>query len=173
MILIWLAVATLMTAVPEASAQSSPAEAATPSAASQALAAFDPLIGKTWRGASLNAVDAIDEVRFERILNGHAIRSTHSVNGGVYAGETLITWDAAQNRLVSFYATTGGFYTTGTIVVRGPGAFDFDQVVHGLPDLPGVRATTSFENGVYRIRSRHLIKGEWVDTGGFDYRAVP
>ncbi|WGM48182.1 hypothetical protein KOAAANKH_03078 [Brevundimonas sp. NIBR10] len=172
MILIWLAATALMTAAPGASTQSSPAEAAAPSAAAQALAAFDPLIGKTWRGASLNAADTIDEVRFERILNGRAIRSTHSVNGGVYAGETLITWDPAQNRLVSFYATNGGFYTTGTIAVRGPGTFEFDQVAHGLPDLPGVRATTTFENGVYSIRSRHLIKGEWVDTGGFDYRVV-
>lgn len=138
-----------------------------------ALAAFDPLIGRTWRGASVSDVNVVDELMFERVAGGHAIRSLHSLNDGAYVGETLIAFDAGQRRLVTFYATNGGFYTTGTMSVQGPGAFAFDQVVHGLEGVSEVRATTTLEDGVYRIRSQHRINGDWVDTGGFDYRPVP
>lgn len=144
-------------------------ETAGATAQADALAAFDPLIGR-WRGASITDPSVVDELSFERAAGGGAIRSFHAVGGGAYAGETLITFDKASGGLISLYATNGGFHTTGTVEVRGPGAFVFDQTVHGLDGVTGVRATTEMADGVYRIRSEHLIGGSWVDTGGFDYR---
>ena len=138
----------------------------------EALAAFDPLVGGVWRGASISDPAIIDELTFERVAGGQAIRSIHSVNGGAYTGETLIVFDPGPKLLTSFYATNGGFYTTGTAEARGPGRFVFDQVVHGLDGVEAVQATTAYENGVYSIRSRHRVRGEWVETGGFDYRRV-
>lgn len=150
--------------------QAAPAE---PTAAEAALAAFDPLLGRTWRGASITAADVIDEVRFERTAGGQAIRSVHSAAGGAYQGDTLIALDPDTGGLVSFYATSGGFYTTGTVKVLGPGRFEFEQQVHGLESVAEVRAQAELVDGVYRIRSQHLINGAWVETGGFDYHPVP
>lgn len=157
-------------------AQDAPAPAAAraaPTPTEQALAAFDPLMGKTWRGASITDANVTDEVRFERTAGGQAIRSTHSAAGGAYQGDTLIAFDPDKGGLVSFYATSGGFYTTGTVKVLGPGAFEFEQVVHGLDGIEAVRAQTTLTDSVYRIRSQHQINGAWVETGGFDYRPVP
>ena len=144
-----------------------------PPPAETALAAFDPLLGKTWRGPSITAGNIIDEVTFERTAGGGAIRSVHAVNGGAYTGDTLITFDPDRGELVSFYVTNGGFYTTGTVKVLGPGRFEFDQQVHGLDGIEQVRAQAELADGVYRIRSQHHINGEWVETGGFDYRPGP
>jgi hypothetical protein len=157
-------------------AQDSPAPTpvqAAPTPAEQALAAFDPLIGKTWRGVSITAPGVVDEARFERTAGGQAIRSTHSAAGGAYQGDTLIAFDPDTGGLVSFYATSGGFYTTGTVRVLGPGTFEFEQIVHGLDGIEAVRARTTLIDDVYRIRSEHRINGAWVAAGGFDYRPVP
>jgi hypothetical protein len=144
-----------------------------PSRAETALAAFDPLLGRSWRGVSITDAGVVDELRFEGTAGGQAIRSVHSVNGGAYNGDTLIAFDAASGQLASFYATDGGFYTTGTVRVLGPGAFEFEQTVHGLASLDQVRTRTEMVDGVYRTRSQHHRNGEWVDAGGFDYRPLP
>lgn len=146
---------------------------AEPTRAETSLAAFEPLLGKTWRGASITASEIIDEVRFERTAGGQAIRSVHSAAGGAYAGDTLIALDPDSGELVSFYVTSGGFYTTGTVKVLGPGRFEFEQQVHGLDGIEAVRAQTELTDGVYRIRSQHRINDAWVETGGFDYHPVP
>ncbi|RZJ01070.1 MAG: hypothetical protein EON90_04830 [Brevundimonas sp.] len=163
----------LWTPVQGQDAPAPPPAHAAPSPAEAALAAFDPLLGKTWRGASITNAGVIDEVRFERTAGGQAIRSTHSAAGGAYQGDTLIAWDPDASGLVSFYATSGGFYTTGEVKVLGPGAFEFEQDVHGLAGIEAVRAQTTLTDGVYRIRSQHQINGAWVETGGFDYSPVP
>ena len=80
------------------------------------LEPFRPLLGKTWKGdlkESGSDVVKTDISRWERALNGEAVRTVHSVNNGEYGGETLIIWDAAQKKLIYFYFTTAGFRTTG------------------------------------------------------------
>lgn len=165
--------ALLLWTAPAVAPQEPPPPSAHVAADDALLAAFDPLVGQIWRGASITDPGVIDEITFERTAGGRAIRSVHTVNGGVYAGDTLITFDRPSGQLISFYATNGGFYTTGHIRVLGPGQFEFLQVVHGLDGVTEVRAQTTLTDGVYRIRSQHLINGEWVETGGFDYRPIP
>src|SRR5688572_30209681 len=66
------------------------------------LKPFAPLLGKTWKGefkASTPEKPVFDVARWERALNGRAIRVLHSVNEGVYGGETLIIWDAKKKTL--------------------------------------------------------------------------
>lgn len=166
-----VAAALLWAPVTAQDAQTPALAQATPAAT--ALAAFDPLIGNVWRGASITDANVTDDIRFERTAGGQAIRSTHSAAGGAYQGDTLIAFDPDAGGLVSFYATSGGFYTTGTVKVLGPGTFEFEQVVHGLDGIEAVRAQTTLTDGVYRIRSQHHINGAWVETGGFDYRPAP
>ncbi len=81
------------------------------------LAQFEPFVGHTYRGEF--APDdkgnvAIDVSRWERILDGRAIRISHSLNDGDYAGESLIFWDAKAQSIGFFYVTNAGFQTNGT-----------------------------------------------------------
>src|SRR5262245_37959733 len=93
-----------------ASAQDAAAPLAEP------LKAFAPYVGKTWRGEFVNAKKpTVDVARWERALNGQAIRTLHSVNDGAYGGESIIMWDAKKNSLVYWYFTTAGFRTEGTM----------------------------------------------------------
>ena len=72
-----------------------------------------PLLEKTWKGTfkdSKPGKPTIDVQRWERALNGQAVRILHSINDGAYGGETLLIWDE-QRRIISFYYfTTDGYY---------------------------------------------------------------
>src|SRR6478672_8131434 len=77
-----------------------------------------PLLDKTWKGAFKNSKPenpTVDISRWERALNGSAVRILHSINDGVYGGESLIVWDAKQQQIAYYYFTTAGFMTTGTM----------------------------------------------------------
>lgn len=81
------------------------------------LASFEPFVGHTYRGEF--APDekgnvAVDVARWERILDGRAIRISHSLNDGDYAGESLIFWDAKAQSIGFFYVTNAGFQTQGS-----------------------------------------------------------
>ena len=79
---------------------------------------FAPLLGKTWKGEFKDSTPEkplFDVARWERALNGKAVRVLHSVNDGIYGGETIITWDAAKKSLVYWYFTTAGFRTEGAM----------------------------------------------------------
>ena len=81
------------------------------------LAPFRPFLAKTWRGEFKDPKPdhpMADVSRWERALNGKAIRILHSVNNGEYGGESLIFWNAEQNEIRYYYFTTAGYYTTGT-----------------------------------------------------------
>jgi len=106
------------------------------------LEPFRPLLGKTWRGEFKNSRPdrpMIDVVRWERALNGKAIRVLHSVNDGAYGGESIIRWDKDAQKIVYNYFTTAGFTTTGTMTVEG-------QKFIGLEKVSGT-------NGVTEVRS--------------------
>src|SRR5690349_7233484 len=48
-----------------------------------------PLLGKTWKGVfdgSTAEKPTVDIARWERVLNGQAVRLLHSINQGVYGG---------------------------------------------------------------------------------------
>src|SRR5262245_6468739 len=71
-----------------------------------------PLLEKTWKGAFKNSTPekpVVDVMRWERALNGKAVRLLHSVNDGAYGGETIITWDARKEQVTYHYFTTAGF----------------------------------------------------------------
>ncbi|PYL41545.1 MAG: hypothetical protein DME29_10475, partial [Verrucomicrobia bacterium] len=55
-----------------------------------------PLLEKTWKGTFKDSKPdkpTVDVQRWERALNGQAIRILHSINDGAYGGETLLIWD--------------------------------------------------------------------------------
>src|SRR2546425_11963540 len=80
------------------------------------LEPFRPFLGKTWKGYFKDSTlekPQMDVARWERALNGKAVRVVHSVNNGVYGGESIILWDDKKKSLVFYYFTTADFYTTG------------------------------------------------------------
>src|ERR1700728_4295422 len=85
------------------------------------LAPLEPLLGKTWKGTFKNSTPdkpIVDVARWERALNGPAVRQVHSINSGVYGGETLFIWDDKKQTIAYYYFTTEGFTTTGTLRVK-------------------------------------------------------
>lgn len=136
-----------------------------------AYAPFEVMVGKTWRGQGTGPDKAEDIQRWEWAVGGHAVRIIHSVNGGVYAGETLIFRDKDSGNYIFHYFTTGGFHTTGVIRPTGAGAFEMDEAIHGVKGLEALKSTGVLgADGVYRTRAKMEKNGQWVEVGGFDYR---
>jgi hypothetical protein len=125
-----------------------------------------PLLGKTWKGTfkeSTPEKPMHDVARWERALNGQAVRALHSVNDGMYGGETLIIWDFARNSLVYYYFTTAGFHTTGSMTVDG-GKFTSRETVSGnAQGITEVEAVTELlPDGTMRTTATYLKDGQKV-----------
>jgi hypothetical protein len=141
------------------------------------LAPLKPLAGKTWRGvfpSSTPEKPVVDVSRFEVALNGQAIRSLHSINDGAYGGESLMVWDKDKQSVVFYYFTTGGFYTTGTILAQ-EGGFATHENVKG--DADGVtEVKTTFRvlaDGRLHVHSEYLKQGKWVEGRDMHYVEAP
>src|SRR5277367_4106973 len=70
------------------------------------LAPLQPLLGKTWKGTFKNSKPdhpVIDVAHWERALNGQAVRQVHSINSGVYGGETMFVWDEKKQAVAYYY----------------------------------------------------------------------
>lgn len=164
----FLVVTTVLAGVCVATAQDQLAEQLQP---------FAPFIGKTWRGEMNTSPDGkqtVDISRWERALNGQAIRILHSINNGEYGGESLMFWDREKESVVFYYFTTAGFYTTGTVSFED-GKFVSHEVVSGNDD--GVTEVKSvgeiLPDGRLRNSAQYLKNGEWVDGHSFIYVEDP
>ncbi|MBL9139093.1 MAG: hypothetical protein JNK85_24710 [Verrucomicrobiales bacterium] len=136
-----------------------------------------PFLGKTWRGEFKNSTPdkpQVDIARWERALNGQAIRILHSINNGVYGGESLVFWDASKKEVVYYYFTTAGFYTTGVMTVEGTKVTSREAVTGSADGVTEVKATTELKaDGTMQTDSQYLKKGEWVPGHGALYREAP
>lgn len=156
----------------------SPELPSAPEGAAEALAPLAPFVGKTWRGEFAGSNPdrpTVDVSRWEWALNGQAIRTLHSINDGVYGGESLIFKDPEGEDLVFFYFTTGGFYTRGTIEVEGPGRYVAHEEVTGNEEgVTRVRSTSEFlADGRFRVRTEYLKDGEWGPGNERTYVEAP
>ena len=138
---------------------------------------------KTWKGEFVggkNAKPMSDVTRFERALNGKAIRVLHSVNEGIYAGETIIMWDAPSKQIRSYYFTTAGDRTEGTMDFAADGTLTSTEDVKGEAPKEGadpvtkVRATTKLRaDGSLHVKSEYLKKAGWVAGHEIIYKEAP
>ena len=128
-----------------------------------------PLL-KTWKGEFVggkNARPMADVVRFERAMNGQAIRALHSVNDGIYAGETLIVWDQKAKEIQTFYFTTAGDRTEGVMNVEKDGSIISTEMVKGVEEksdaVTKVRATSKLlADGRLHVKSEYWKNGAWA-----------
>jgi hypothetical protein len=137
---------------------------------------FAPFVGKTWRGEFKNSTKEkpqFDVSRWEVALKGKAVRTIHSVNDGVYGGESIVMWDPAKKSLVSYYFTTAGFFTEATIEFKD-GKMLAREVVRGQqPGVSEVESVTEFVDGKMRVKARFLKEGKWVDGHEITYVEAP
>jgi hypothetical protein len=141
------------------------------------LEAFRPLLDKTWAGTFTNSTPdkpVIDVQKWERALNGQAVRVLHSINQGTYGGETVLIWDDQRKNIVYYYFTTGGFMTVGTFRVEN-GKFVSHEDVRGDADgVTEVRATSELlPNGKLHVRAEYLKNGNWTLGHECTYEVTP
>lgn len=141
------------------------------------LKPFLPFVGKTWRGEFANSTPEkpmVDISRWELVLNGQAIRVLHSVNDGIYGGETIVMWDKEKEQLVFFYFTTAGFYTTGTFTLEDGKFVSHEKVTGNQNGVTEVKATGELlPDGRMHSKSQYLQNGQWVDGHEIFYKEDP
>jgi len=130
------------------------------------LEPFRALLGQTYRGAfksSQPEKPVTDVLKWERALNGKAVRTLHSINDGLYGGETLYVWDPREEVVKYFYFTTAGFRTTGTIKFTG-GKFVTHEIVQGTAGgVTEVKAESELQSdGRLVVKVEHLKENKWV-----------
>lgn len=134
-------------------------------------------LGRTWKGEFKNSTPEkprTDVARWERALNGQAVRILHSVNDGVYGGETLVSWEAAKKQVTYYYFTTAGYHTTGTMTVEGEKVISRETVAGAAGGVTEVKATTELlPDGTMHLRSEYLKNGAWVPGHEIVYHEDP
>lgn len=141
------------------------------------LESFRPLLGRTWRGEFKNSTPEkpmIDVSRWERAMNGQAIRILHSINQGEYGGETLLFWDDEKQSLAYLYVTTAGFQTAGTMTFAD-GKFTSVEKVRGAAEgVTEVKAVGEIRaDGTMLSKSEYLRNGKWEPGHEVTYREDP
>lgn len=141
------------------------------------LEKFRPLLGKTWRGEFKNSTPekpVVDISKWERALNGQAVRTLHSINQGEYGGETLIFWSEEKKSLVYHYFTTANFQTTGTMTFDGTKFTSLEKVSGQAGGITEVKAVGEVRaDGSLLIKSEYFKNGEWTPGRETVYREDP
>lgn len=141
------------------------------------LSVMDPFVGKVYKALVSKAdtsAPVYDVSKWEWTLGGKAIRITHSVGDGAYAGETLMTYDQRAGTIVYFYATTGGFYSRGQLRVQD-NIFKTTEVVTGSRDgILGVQATgILMDDGSLHMLTSMRTRAGWGEQDTTIYVPAP
>ncbi|TNE67746.1 MAG: hypothetical protein EP335_00545 [Alphaproteobacteria bacterium] len=140
------------------------------------LAPLAPFVGTTWKSVSggfPGETDFHDISKWEWAMNGQVIRITHSINDGAYGGESLIHYDADQDRIIFRYVTTDGFYTDGVITLTDAG-FDAHEAIRSAKGGPTeAKSSYSIRDGNMHATAQVLTDGKWSDSSETVYAASP
>ena len=132
-----------------------------------------PWLGKTWKSdaAEPGPKAKIDVARWERALNGKAVRILHSINDGEYGGETIVTWDEAKKQVVYHYFTTAGFTTTGTMNFADGKVLTNEKVSGNASGVSEVRGTGELAaDGTFQMKTEYFKDGKWQPGRDAVYR---
>ena len=135
---------------------------------SKHLLDFEIFLGKRFQGEFYNSSKEnplVDIIYFERILNGEAIKITHSVNHGEYGGEYIIAWNSDKGKIESYYFSTGGEIRVSSIDITNNEISikeDFSKNKNGIQKVKKIfrlDAEGSLENNV-----SYMINNMWVKS---------
>lgn len=135
------------------------------------LQAFAPYLG-TWESSfEMNGKTVNDVTNFERALNGTTLRVMHSIDNGVYGGESLMFWDASKKKMVFYYFTTAGFYTNGYMEWQDSNTFvAYEDVTGNQSGITKVKSTSKLKGDTMTVATSYLKKGEWTPEQTRTYR---
>ncbi|HOY58367.1 MAG TPA: hypothetical protein PK640_09565 [Verrucomicrobiota bacterium] len=141
------------------------------------LKVFEPMCGKTYRGefaSSTPEKPLFDVSKWERAMNGQAVRVLHSVNNGEYGGETILMWDPSAEKVRFWYFTTAGFFTTGTMEVSRNRWTSMEKVTGNANNITEVRSTSEFRaDGTFVAKSEYFRDGQWLPGHEISYVESP
>jgi hypothetical protein len=124
-----------------------------------------PLLGKTWRSKFPNSTPdrpLVDVMRWEQALNGKAVRLRHSINDGMYGGETIFRWDEPRQTVTYYYFTTAGFMTTGTAAFKDGVIETLETVGGNAGGVTEVRGKSKLEaDGTFHVATEAKNNGTW------------
>ena len=135
---------------------------------SKHLKGLEPFIGKTFKGKFINSTPDIpnfDTNHWERVLNGNAVRITHSVNDGEFGGERIIIWDPDQESLVSWYFTTAGIITNSIIRIEKNRLVSIEDVSKNDNGIKKIKTIYTLTNdGHLSNKIKYFMNNIWVDA---------
>ena len=140
---------------------------------SKHLLGFDNFIDKKFKGEFYNSTKEkplIDVIYFERILNGEAIRISHSVNRGEYGGQYIITWNSDIERIESYYFSTGGEIRVSIVSIIDKEITieeDFSKNKNGIQKVKKIYRIN--EEGFLENHIEYLINNLWVKSHEMNY----
>ncbi|MEO1312132.1 MAG: hypothetical protein AAFV51_14385 [Pseudomonadota bacterium] len=135
------------------------------------MAPFAKLAGHTLRGVgtSPGGERLVDIAKWELILGGKALQSTHRLQGGDYGGRTIFFYDEGAETYVFHYFTTAGFHTTGTAEPIEDG-FVATEEVHGDKRYKQVRSIMTFnDDETIDVESIYVLH-DGSETPGSSFR---
>ena len=142
----------------------------------QYLQPLAPFLG-TWRGEFADSTPdkpKVDVVHWEAAMHGNAIRILHSVNCGEYGGETIVMWDENTKKLVYFYFTTSGFFTSGEMSAETDHYTTTEKVSGNAGGVTEVRASAHLTpDGRMSVASQYFKEGAWVEGHEITYQSAP
>ena len=127
------------------------------------LAIFQPYLG-TWESTfSFGEQTVTDVSKWERVLNGTALKTTHSINDGDYGGESIFFYDQKKKSLVFYYFTTAGFYTQGTVEILSDNSFvAFEDVTGNQDGITKVKSTSTMSQDKLTVATSYFKNGQWT-----------
>ena len=147
-----------------------------PSLAPQ-LEPLRPFLDTTFRGEFENSKPEkpmVDVSRWERALNGRAVRVMHSVNDGAYGGETIFMWDETKKVVTYHYFTTAGFMTVGSLSFKDNKLITHESVTGSAGGITEVRGTSELlPTGALHVKTEYLKDGEWQPGREVTYKPDP
>ena len=133
-----------------------------------------PLLGKTWKAELKDAKTgktSEDIARWERALNGKAVRILHSVDAGSYGGESIVRWDKKQNTVMFHYFTTADFTTKGTMTFKDGAVITHEDVAGEAGGVTQVRATITLAGEeAFQMKTEYMKDGKWELARETTYR---
>ncbi len=136
------------------------------------LAIFSDYLG-TWESVfeeKDGKPTVVDVSHWERALNGTTLRTLHSINDGMYGGESLIFFDKSQQKIVFYYFTTAGFYTNGWMEIIDDQTFVAYEDVTGNKDgITQVKSTSKLLVDKLEVSTSYLKKGQWTQPESRTY----
>jgi hypothetical protein len=136
-----------------------------------------PWLDKTWKSQPKNPKGGkatTDVTRWERALNGNAIRILHSINDGAYGGEAIVRWDEKKQAVVYDYFTTASFTTAGTMTFKDGKILTHEVVTGDADGVSEVRGIFEINpDGTFQKRTESLKNGAWQPATETTYREDP